>query len=646
VHGSNAYRRNQFDNSRLPNEEPREPMNHFSNLCLTIFFALILSACASQSGPGQPLKDQAGIEKRGIQDLLIAAERTSAPESNQLRLRAIRKLIDSDDFDQANRVMASIVETELTAQQTTQYVKYRAYTSLENKQPKIALNWLSSTQNANISADDSIELSRLRASAYFQTRSFLASATELVFIDNLLDEEEKQANHEKIWNALAELPEHTLTNLAKTAVTSDMRGWLSLSAMAKKYKDNPTRQLQELTNWKQIWSYHPAAQLLPSSLALLANVVSNQPERIALLLPLHGELAAYGAAIRDGFLAAHYHNVEEAQFSPSIKILDTSTSEIATLYQQAVSEGAELIIGPLDKNKVAELKHVPNLQVPVLTLNRAIDGESHKGLLGSRVFQFGLSPEDEVLQVAQQARMEGYSSALIIVPNDEWGIRNGTTFMDEWHKLGGSIAEVTYFNDSRDYSEMVQDLLHVSDSEKRATDLRRILRERFEFTPRRRRDIDFIFLLASPTQARGINPTLAFYYAEDLPVYSTSHINSGSDSLMDYMDLNGVRFCDIPWKLNGSGDLFERIGQSWENSRGALAPFYALGVDAYHLHQRLSQMEQIPGAKVFGMTGIITLEDNRTFKRRLPWAQVKNGKVRAIPQVTDAVISQPDSREY
>ena len=85
-----------------------------------------------------------------------------------------------------------------------------------------------------------------------------------------------------------------------------------------------------------------------------------------------------------------------------------------------------------------------------------------------------------------------------------------------------------------------------------AGDLRRIIRQPFEFDPRRRQDIDFIFLLANPSQARGIKPTLAFFFAEDLPVYSTSHMNDNSESRIDYLDLAGIRFCDIPWKLTRS----------------------------------------------------------------------------------------------
>ncbi|MDK1023313.1 MAG: penicillin-binding protein activator [Gammaproteobacteria bacterium] len=604
---------------------------------LLIVIMLTLAACASQPSRDSVQEKKVVSQKDDVQSLLVAAERTSSPESETLKLKAMAILLSRQDLSQAELVLSTIREPNLTTQQRIKFIRFQAELALARDLPKDALNWLSSEHipESEISREDQISLSLLRATAYYAARSFLASGTELIYIDNLLDSQQRLLNHENIWNALTELPEDTLTRLATMAVTSDMRGWLSLAALAKKYRDDPTTQLQELSKWRQIWSYHPATKLLPSSLMLLDNIVRNQPGQIALLLPLRGELAAYGNAIRDGFLAAHYQNKSRNDSLPRITIYDSSPADIGNVYQQAINEGAEFVVGPLDKNKVAELNKLPELAVPILALNRASAKKSAPQGIARNIYQFSLSPEDEVVQVAKQAWQEGLRRALVIVPDDEWGMRNGTIFMDTWSSLGGDIADVTFFSTSRDYSEMVQSLLQVDASEKRASDLRRTIRERFEFNPRRRRDIDFIFLLANPNQARGINPTLAFFYAEDLPVYATSHINSGSDSRLDSIDLNGIRFCDIPWKLTESGPLFQSIQQNWQASRGSLAPFYALGVDAYHLYPRLNQLEQIPGDKLFGMTGVLTLNNNRVIVRRLTWAQIKNGKVRAIPMVID-----------
>jgi outer membrane PBP1 activator LpoA protein len=576
-------------------------------------------------------------QQKDARSLLLAAERAPLTESLSLKLQATAITLAQKDAAQAGRILSTIRQQELTVQQRLEFIQLQARLALLNDNPGVALDWLSPFIDANpgMSKTDQISLRQLRASAYYEARSFLASATELIYIDSLLTGSDLpyKTNHEKIWNALIELPEDTLTNRAKQALTSDMRGWLSLAALAKRYREDPSTQLKELKKWLQVWSHHPAAESLPSSLRILDKIVKNQPQKIAMLLPLQGDLLPYGNAIRDGFLAAHYQSKGNNESMPLISIYDSSKLDIRQVYQAAVEDGAELIIGPLDKEKVGALKDMPDRTIPVLALNRSATSNAATTNSSENFYQFGLAPEDEVIQIARQAWQEGFKRALVIVPDDEWGMRNSTIFMDEWNSLGGSIADATFFNTSKDYSKMVQSLLEVEASQKRATDLRRIIRDRFEFNARRRKDVDFILLLANPAQAKGINPTLAFFYAEDLPVYATSHINSGADSLIDYIDLNGIRFCDIPWKLTESGPLLRNIQQNWPLSSNTLAPLYALGVDVYHLYPRLDQLEQIESDKLFGMTGVLTLNDRRVINRRLTWAHIRNGKVVPMPLV-------------
>ena len=71
-----------------------------------------------------------------------------------------------------------------------------------------------------------------------------------------------------------------------------------------------------------------------------------------------------------------------------------------------------------------------------------------------------------------------------------------------------------------------------------------------EFIPRRRGDIDFIFLIANPREGRQIKPTLAFYFAGDIPVYALPSIYDGQDNQSANQDLNGIVFTDAPLDLS------------------------------------------------------------------------------------------------
>ena len=209
-------------------------------------------------------------------------------------------------------------------------------------------------------------------------------------------------------------------------------------------------------------------------------------------MPLNGKLGAIGRAIRDGFIAAHY------QLTPasSLKIYDSTKGEIVDIMTRAVSDGAELVIGPLDRENVTKVANLP-LKVPVIALNRTLNSE-----INSNLYQFGLAPEDESTQVAEQVFREGLFKGLIVAPDSEWGDRNLAAFTDSFTDRGGLIIDSVRFTDQRDYSDLIKSLLNVDSSEQRAAALRQITGERFEFTARRRQDIDFVFLLSNPTQAR------------------------------------------------------------------------------------------------------------------------------------------------
>jgi outer membrane PBP1 activator LpoA protein len=345
------------------------------------------------------------------------------------------------------------------------------------------------------------------------------------------------------------------------------------------------------------------------------------------MLTLHGDLAPFGRAIRDAIIASRYQLESEVD----IQVYDTSRDSIEELVVRAKASGAELIIGPLDRENVTRLAQNPTLPMPILALNRTLDGSSNPNL-----YQFALAPEDEMIQVADQVFREGKKNALIIFPDSDWGERNVTAFRNRWLSLGGNIVNNAAYANQKDYSTMVKSLLDVDLSEGRASNLRRIIGQSFEFTPRRRQDIDFVFLLGNQTQARGINPTLAFYYAEDIPVYSTSHVYEYSESRIESIDLNGIRFCDIPWKLNTPDASQQQLQNLWPGTRGGLAAFYALGVDAFRLYPRLEQMKQLTNERIYGSTGILSLNPNNILVRRLLWAQFANGEVITSPQVVES----------
>ncbi|MBV1876857.1 MAG: penicillin-binding protein activator [Pseudomonadales bacterium] len=563
-------------------------------------------------------------KKSQVATLLSKADKSTNAQAIGLRIQAAQLALKENNFNQARTILYTIGQISNPIEYTL-YILLQAEITLQSGDTKAALVWLHDPRltSYKLKQQDKIKIGQMLAQAYFIERNFLASARERIYFDELLDPAEQEINQHEIFTALMELPADELTSRAKNSIMSDIRGWLSLAAMTRQYQNEPLRQLQELRRWQTAWRNHPASINLPKSLRSLSLIVRNQPKTIALLLPLQGSLGAYGRAIRDGLIGARYHT----ETNVKVNIYDSSQSNIKQLINQAVANNAEIIIGPLDRTKVTAIAHLKNLPVPILALNRTTDFSSHQDL-----YQFGLAPEDEMIQVANQAFREGKRNVLAIYPASDWGTRNFDTFKQQWLKLGGNIIQTADYTSQNDYSSLIKALLNVDLSELRAKDVRRILGQKIEFTPRRRQDIDFIFLLGNQAQARGINPTLAFYYAEDIPVYSTSHIYEYNESRIESIDLNGIRFCDIPWKLTNNDPVQKEIQTHWDNTIEQLAPFYAMGVDAFRLYPRLQQLK-LDQSKIYGSTGILNLNRNNVLERELLWASFSKGQVISSPVV-------------
>ncbi len=599
--------------------------------------ALFLSSCATESGtqntrlvertdPDDILETKS---LRDIETLLIQADQSEPSKAKVLRLYAAElALLKTEDAARARKI-ADLIVNDFSPELLKRYFLVQIKIALLEGEPRKALEVLAEPRllATPLRKSHQLEVGKLRAQAYYQSRSYLASARERIFYNKFLTLDQRAENHELIFSTLMEIPTKSLATQAEKAITSDLRGWLALATMTKQFQNNPLQQYEALSNWQRVWGQHPASIQLPLSLSILTQVISSQPKSIALLLPTNGSLGPFGRAIRDGIIASHYHQNGKAE----IRVYDTSNQNVLDLIDRAAVNGAELIIGPLDRNNVNTLALQSSLPVPVLALNRSIEQAK-----SNDIYQFGLAPEDEMIQVADQAFSDGNKKVLALFPDSAWGNRNFETFKNHWLELGGTIVDSSSYSSQKSYADLVKSLLNVDESELRSTDLRRIVGKRFEFTPRRRQDIDFIFLLGDPAQARGINPTLAFFYAEDIPVYSTSHVHELDDSKIDSIDLNGIRFCDIPWKIAEGDPVQLSIKAAWPLSQAQMAPFFALGVDAYSVYPRLEQLKKIRTNKIFGSTGVLQLDKNNIITRKLMWAQYRNGEVTTVPMILDA----------
>lgn len=565
------------------------------------------------------------------QHLLAEARRilkrahTERGKNDELLLHAAQLFYRAGALDKTETTLAEIDSNELNDSQFVDYQMVSMVTAAAGKHWNTVKALLDSErfalQRITLAGPNLVSLTDVEAQLAEVLDDPQTSIRLLIELGGLLeDRTEIQAVHDRIWRNLFKISYERLQNAEAARNDRVLLGWYQLAGLIREAPADPQQQIRMYRDWQQFWSDHPAAKIPPSlfdgSIAL-----APPPSRIALMLSMQGEYEVPGTTLLDGFMFGYFQAAARGTPVPEVRILDTSNINIADAYSDALTGGAEMLIGPMRKSEVEGLLAYPQLAVPVVTLNR-IDRplQNHP----QNFYQFGLSPLDEIDQIVERAWRQNFRRVVLISQQGGWSERAGQYFSERWKQAGGDVIEiVSYNNTDNDFTPLLKPALNVDSSEQRSLQLERLLGRNLEFTPRRRQDLDFVVLLAYPDKARQIKPALDFLYAGDVPVYATSYVFSGSDEADTNRDLSGIEFTAMPWTV--SGNMAKPL-QPPENLHIAYRQLYALGYDAYLLHTGMQIMTAATPLPVFGATGILQLE-NGIVKRRERWARFDAGKV-------------------
>jgi len=384
----------------------------------------------------------------------------------------------------------------------------------------------------------------------------------------------------------------------------------------------PVKMEPWLSQWYQLYDQHSAGPYFAVNLLEESRRIYIKPSRIALMLPFSGRLGKIAEAIQNGFLFAYY---QDQELNTELEIIDASNdpSEFRLQYRQAILDGADFVVGPINKDLVDMLQNQESLEVPTLTLNYGKKSSEAT----QNLYQFGLNPEDEAEQIANIALSEGRNHAITLVPDTEWGARLEKAFSLRFESLGGRVVGTqSYPSKKNDYSDSIKKLLNLTSSNQRRSILQRVIGQEVSFDPRRRQDIDMVFIAANSRQARLIKPQLKFHRALTLPVYATSHVSSTNGNSDDDRDLNGIQFLDIPWLLDNSKNRdYRNIAQLWPSDSKRRGRLYALGIDAYRLIPALRRLMINPGESELRNTGQLTVDKEGRVRRSLLLATYEKG---------------------
>lgn len=587
-----------------------------SILCL----AVLLSACSS--APKNNIGELPRIPQGSIDQLLEQASSGDAEEAGMLRLAAADLAYQQKDFGRASNILGQISLAALPPAQQIFASTLSAELALQRNKPKSALKSLSHASLQHLSElpmEQQVRTQLVRAQALQADGQTLAAAKERIYIAPLLSGQSASDNHEAIWLLIASLPSEQLQG----AADADLAGWLELARIARS-GGSLEQQQAAIDQWRAANPQHPAAQQLPAELSQLKALANQSVNKIALLLPQQGQLAAVARALRDGFMTGYF---QAGAKTPEVVFYDSSSiSSMTDFYRQAQADGIELVVGPLEKPLVRQLSDQPQLPIPTLALNYSDSNQPGP----AQLFQFGLAAEDEAREVARRAWADGMRRAVALVPRGEWGDRILAAFQQSWLAQGGTLIAAEHVDQPVELAQQIASLFQLRESEARAKRLQGVLGTEIEALPTRRQDVDFIFLAATPQQAMQIKPTLAFQYAADVPVYATSHLFNGVSDQAQPLDLNGILFCETPWLLDSSSSIRQQVNAQWPQSVGSLGRLYAMGYDAFLLVPRLNQLKALPDSNIQGLSGQLSLSPGQRVTRQLPWAEFRDGQVQRL----------------
>ncbi len=315
------------------------------------------------------------------------------------------------------------------------------------------------------------------------------------------------------------------------------------------------------------------------------------PARIAVLLPLSGNLSGAAKPVRDGFLAGYY---AETRPRPTVTFYDAAPG-VGGAYQKAVAEGADYVVGPLDRDQVSALFAQGSLPVPVLALNRG----NRAPPPGSA--SFSLAPEDEGIAAAEYVLGQGAKNVLVLSGTDDSLRRTSSAFREQLQARGGQVVAQLTLGASLD-----------------------ALPGQLAATVAKG-PVDAIYFAAHGDQAAAAMQAIAAQPAlANARRLGASQITSGVDAA-NLRLLEGIVFPSESLGNRPIPGMPANPGALTPTATGGAERLFAFGYDAWLIAAYLERLALAPQSPVQGVTGGLQLDGFGNVWRAPTWSMMQGG---------------------
>ncbi|MBN8791356.1 MAG: penicillin-binding protein activator [Stenotrophomonas nitritireducens] len=556
------------------------------SLSLLLFAGCATTGMAPTTSPAQQaaiaLLEQ-GKPREAAQQLEAEAALVRGAAKSQLLADAAFAWHEAGDDARARMLLPQMQARQLAGASRQRHALLGAELALADKQPAAVLQALGTQPPDQLTAAQQARWHLARGQALEATGDAFAAAGARARAGVLLSGSARTDNQRSITRLLAGLDDATLASRSAALPAGDPLYNHAGRALIGRGLPLP-RPFDRDAAWQLDTGKRPPAEADGY----------RPPVKMAVLLPLSGNLATAAAPVRDGLLAGYY---AEYRRRPQVDFIDTRGTPAGAIaaYDKAVASGADFVVGPLGRDEVDALFGRDPLQVPLLALNRGKDTPP-AGSAG-----FSLAPEDDGIMAAEYLLARERGNVLVIGSNDDTGRRATAAFRERFAERGGKVAASLSVGDAPgDVSARL----------------------------RQAGTVDAVFLAVKGSQARVLAPQLALAGMGGATRVGTSQLASGTGKADEDMALDGIAFPSETWSVRGAPGLpaAGELATTLPTARGAAARLFAFGFDAWKISAYLEKLANSTQGGLAGATGTLHLDGFGNVLRTPAWSTFSGGQ--------------------
>ena len=615
-------------------------MRNYKRMCMKLkqsFYAIVILALFSLL-VGCHLNSSKSAKYDETKDsnyYLSQVDTSSGSAKIDWQLLAIRALINENKLSQANKLLSQL-PANLNAEQQKDQLLSQGEIAIRKGQPfnlsQLTIEKLNDSQAYRYY---SIKLALDRKSKKLNEQAY-----DYLSLQKFAPEKLKKQTLNNTWNFFSKLSTNQLSKISVPENDLTLKGWIDLSYTYQRnnikapVQDSDSPEVLEAKNtnrknqlkraildWAAKYPNHPAQDIVAIITGEQTLAVDNvNSKKVALLLPLSGSSRIFGNTIRQGYVdAAKFYPQEPQQ---NVIVLDTTSVPMDNLIQQAQEQNVDLIVGPLLKSEVSQIKQLAP-SIPVLALNKVDDGT----VSANKMCFFALSPEDEAKDAADHIFAQNKQKPLLVIPQNELGRRVAQSFAKQWSQISnGSQAYVQYvgnlntlranINHSSGISLTGSPIAFNNDDGSASMS-----------SNGSSSGFDAIYVYASYDELTLIKPMLDMGAGKtigngssSIALYSSSKSHVANASNDFNYDMNQTEYSDIPLIINSSEKTTAMIPSNIQKDY-SLTRLYAMGIDAWRLANRFNQLDSYQPNFLAGMTGKLSTSNQCEVTRSLAWQQ-------------------------